>query len=307
MSRCKTTTMEWSHMKNWDCIFDAISKATGTKFSGTQVTPIGSDKVSDTKIISDGREEYFIKRTAADAVQRLAAEVEGLEALRKVNAVKVPRVIVSGLAGAWSYIVLERLRFAPATDHSAAQLGLQLACQHRITDNSFGWDHDNFIGRNTQLNRRRTDWVRFWCDCRLRPQLDLAASTASGKVLAKSGERLLESCDAFFNGYRPTPSLLHGDLWAGNWGVLADGSPVVFDPAVYFGDREADLAMTELFGGFGPAFYSAYSDTWPLDSGYATRRNLYNLYHVLNHLNLFGASYLPQSEQLILSLLAEVH
>ena len=293
-------------MKNWDCIFNAISKATGTKFSGEQVTPISGDKVSDTQIISDGREEYFIKRATADAVRRLAAEVEGLEALRKVKALTVPRVIVSGLADTCSYIVLERLRFTRATDQSAAQLGFQLAYQHRITDETFGWDHDNFIGPNTQLNPRRTDWVKFWRDCRLRPQLDLAASTASGKVLAKSGERLLESCDAFFNGYRPTPSLLHGDLWAGNWGVLADGSPVVFDPAVYFGDREADLAMTELFGGFGPAFYSAYSDTWPLDAGYGTRRNLYNLYHVLNHLNLFGASYLPQSKQLILSLLAEV-
>jgi fructosamine-3-kinase len=293
-------------MKNWDCIFDAISKATGTKFSGAHLMPIGNDKVSDTQIISDGYEEYFIKRVAADAVQRLVAEVEGLEALRKVNALTVPRVIVSGLAGSWSYIVLERLRFAPATDHSAAQLGLQLACQHRFTDETFGWDHDNFIGRNTQLNRRRNDWVTFWCDCRLRPQLDLATSTASGKVLAKSGERLLESCDAFFNGYSPTPSLLHGDLWAGNWGTLADGSAVVFDPAVYFGDREADLAMTELFGGFGPTFYSAYSDAWPLDAGYGARRNLYNLYHVLNHFNLFGASYLPQSEQLILRLLAEV-
>ena len=293
-------------MKNWDCIFNAISKATGTKFSGEQVTPISGDKVSDTQIISDGREEYFIKRATADAVRRLAAEVEGLEALRKVKALTVPRVIVSGLADTCSYIVLERLRFTPATDQSAAQLGLQLACQHRTTDETFGWDHDNFIGPNTQLNPRRTDWVKFWRDCRLRPQLDLAASTASGKVLAKSGERLLESCDAFFNGYRPTPSLLHGDLWAGNWGTLANGSPVVFDPAVYFGDREADLAMTELFGGFGPTFYSAYSDTWPLDAGYGARRNLYNLYHVLNHLNLFGASYLPQSEQLILSLLAEV-
>ena len=293
-------------MKNWDCIFDAISKATGTKFNGAHLTPIGNDKVSDTQIISDGREEYFIKRAAADALQRLAAEVEGLEALRKVKLLTVPRVIVSGLAGSWSYIVLERLRFAPATDHSATQLGLQLACQHRITDETFGWDHDNFIGRNTQLNRRQTDWVRFWCDCRLRPQLDLAASTASGKVLAKSGERLLESCGAFFNGYRPTPSLLHGDLWAGNWGTLADGSAVVFDPAVYFGGDEADLAMTELLRGFGQKFTVPTSDAWPPDAGYGARRNLYNLYHVLNHLNLFGASYLPQSEQLILRLLAEV-
>jgi len=107
-------------------------------------------------------------------------------------------------------------------------------------------------------------------------------------------------------GYQPTPALLHGDLWSGNAGATVDGEPVVFDPAVYYGDREADLAMTELFGGFPACFYAAYREAWPLDAGYVQRRMLYNLYHVLNHLNLFGGGYLAQAERLIAQLLAEL-
>jgi protein-ribulosamine 3-kinase len=104
----------------------------------------------------------------------------------------------------------------------------------------------------------------------------------------------------------PAPSLLHGDLWTGNLGYLPDGTPAVFDPAVYYGDREADLAMSELFGGFGRDFYAAYRDAWPLDAGYGTRKTLYNLYHILNHLNLFGGGYLGQARAMIDRLLAEI-
>ena len=116
----------------------------------------------------------------------------------------------------------------------------------------------------------------------------------------------MEKLPAFFPGHEPLPSLLHGDLWSGNAAALAGGEPVIFDPAIYYGDREADLAMTELFGGFPPAFYEAYGAEYPLDAGYATRRQLYNLYHVLNHLNLFGGGYRVQAERMIAQLLAQV-
>jgi fructosamine-3-kinase len=108
----------------------------------------------------------------------------------------------------------------------------------------------------------------------------------------------------FFAGYQPEPSLLHGDLWGGNWGVIADEQPVIFDPAVYYGDREADIAMTRLFGGFGAEFFTAYNEAWPLDSGFERRCDLYNLYHVLNHLNLFGGGYLRQVSDMLDRLLA---
>jgi fructosamine-3-kinase len=126
------------------------------------------------------------------------------------------------------------------------------------------------------------------------------------RALRDKGERLTEHLGGFFLDYRPAPCLLHGDLWSGNAGMLPDGTPVVFDPAVHRGDREADLAMSELFGGFPEAFYAAYRAAWPLDPGYETRKTLYNLYHVLNHFNMFGAGYLGQARRMIQKLAAEL-
>jgi fructosamine-3-kinase len=156
-----------------------------------------------------------------------------------------------------------------------------------------------------QLNAPGGDWVAFWRGRRLGYQLNLAAAKGHGR-LAAGGARLMEKLPAFFVGHTPAPSLLHGDLWSGNAAMTAGGEPVVFDPAVYYGDREADLAMTELFGGFPPPFYEAYRAEFPLDPGYGTRKHLYNLYHVLNHLNLFGGGYGAQAAGMIERLLAEV-
>jgi fructosamine-3-kinase len=159
--------------------------------------------------------------------------------------------------------------------------------------------------RRPQSNGPTTDWVAFWRERRLGAQLNLAAlrtATAAGSRSAASAFWSVSGISSI--DYRPAPSLLHGDLWAGNRAIRADGAPVVFDPAVYFGDREADLAMTRLFGGFGADFHAAYAAEWPLDAGAAARRDLYNLYHVLNHLNLFGGGYRAQAEAMIDRLLA---
>ncbi|HKU69691.1 MAG TPA: fructosamine kinase family protein, partial [Burkholderiales bacterium] len=150
-------------------------------------------------------------------------------------------------------------------------------------------------------------WIAFWREHRLGHQLKLAetlAKTEGNARLLDKGARLMEKLPAFFAGYRPVPSLLHGDLWAGNAAMMANGEAVIYDPAVYFGDREADVAMTELFGGFTSSFYSAYRSAFPLDGGYSTRRTLYNLYHVLNHWNLFGGGYGTQAGRMIDELLA---
>ena len=136
--------------------------------------------------------------------------------------------------------------------------------------------------------------------------MELAAQNGYSGALQQDGDTLLAHLDAFFDGYTPAPSLLHGDLWGGNHGYLADGAPVIFDPAVYIGDRECDLAMTELFGGFAPDFHAAYSAVWPLDAGCAVRKTLYNLYHVLNHANLFGGGYAAQAERMIAQLMAHI-
>ena len=137
-------------------------------------------------------------------------------------------------------------------------------------------------------------------------QLDLAERRGAAARLLSQGERLLLDLPVLFDSYQPVASLLHGDLWSGNYAYLPSGEPTLFDPAVYYGDREADLAMTELFGGFGADFYAAYNNAWPLDSGYRTRKTLYNLYHILNHFNMFGGGYLGQAQRMMDSLLSEL-
>jgi fructosamine-3-kinase len=183
-----------------------------------------------------------------------------------------------------------------------AALGEQLALQHRHQAAEYGWSRDNTIGSTPQLNGWSQDWLTFFRERRLRCQLQLAASKGAAVLLLR-GEMLLERLDGLFDGYRPVPSLLHGDLWGGNWAVDERGQPVIFDPATYYGDREADLAMTRLFGGFGIDFYRAYEANWPLHPGVRRRTVLYNLYHVLNHFNLFGGGYLAQAMSMMDSLL----
>ena len=186
------------------------------------------------------------------------------------------------------------------------KLGRHLARMHRVTGTQYGWHRDNTIGATPQINTETGDWIAFWRERRLGFQLKLAQSRGHGGRLIAGGERLLDALPSFFRGRSPLPSLLHGDLWSGNAGRTADGEPVIYDPAAYYGDREADLAMTELFGGFPRSFQDAYRSEFPLDPGYETRKQLYNLYHVLNHLNLFGGGYGVQAERMIGQLLAQL-
>jgi fructosamine-3-kinase len=205
-----------------------------------------------------------------------------------------------------AFLALEWIDFTASTSAAETRLGEQLAWQHRTSARAFGWHRDNTIGSTAQPNGWHEDWVAFFRERRLRHQLELANRNGHDGLLAERGAQLLESMGAFFASHRPVPSLLHGDLWGGNWAADSAGQPVLFDPAVYFGDREADIAMTRLFGGFGNSFYTAYHATWPLDQAAGTRRALYNLYHVLNHLNLFGGGYLSQAQSMIDRLLAEL-
>jgi protein-ribulosamine 3-kinase len=231
----------------------------------------------------------FLKKGTPSRADAFAAEADGLEALRPH--IRVPQVLDRGIRNGKAFILLEQLDLQRSGDF--AQLGRMLAALHRQTGPRFGWARDNYIGLTAQQNGWHDDWAEFWREKRLRPQLDWA--TSKGFALEMPDLKLLE-------GHQPQPSLLHGDLWSGNAGFTAEG-PVVFDPAVYYGDREADLAMTELFGGFPEEFYQAYNEAFPLAPGYQQRKHLYNLYHLLNHLNIFGGGYLSQVEA-ILSLLA---
>ena len=247
---------------------------------------------------------YFIKLNAADKRNMFEAEMAGLGELAKAGGLKVPAPVFCGVAGNQSFIVMEHLDFQANGDPTA--LGAGLAAQHRATREQFGWHLENTIGLTRQVNTPTEDWVDFWVSNRLGFQLELAANNGYTGSLQTNGLRLQEEVHRFFSRYHPRPALLHGDLWAGNYAYLRSGQPVIFDPAVYYGDREADLAMTELFGGFSKEFYAAYHSAYALDPDYSVRKHLYNLYHVLNHLNLFGSSYLARSESLIARLLAEL-
>ncbi len=187
----------------------------------------------------------------------------------------------------------------------AEAFGAGLAAMHRCTSEKFGWKRDNTIGATPQINKYTSGWVQFWREHRLGYQLQLARVNGHTGKLQVLGEKLMAKLDSFFPGPDPAASLLHGDLWSGNYSFDSAGQPVLFDPAVYYGDRETDIAMTELFGGFPAVFYAAYRESYPLDPGYDIRKTLYNLYHILNHLNLFGGGYRHQAEQMMGRLLAE--
>ena len=219
---------------------------------------------------------------------------------------RVPKPICHGSAEGQAYLVLEYLPLERGDASAMETLGRQLAALHQQARPSFGWHRDNTIGLIPQLNGRYHQWIIFWREQRLGYQLQQAAINGYGGALQHMGEQLSGWLAELFSGYQPTPVLLHGDLWGGNVGCTVGGEPVMFDPAVYYGDRETDLAMTELFGGFSERFYAAYREALPVDCGYPTRRALYNLYHVLNHLNLFGSSYRSQAETLLARLLAEL-
>lgn len=245
---------------------------------------------------------FFVKLSSSLKEESFAAEAAGLDELAAVGAARCPRPLLHGHIADITFLVLEHIRIS--RQGNDAVLGSALAQIHRHTAHEYGWDRGNTIGRTPQDNRRTSDWATFWRDRRLLPQLKLAAQSAAPKSLLDLGERLLAEIPALLRGHRPEPSLLHGDLWGSNHGYDDTGRPVLFDPAVYYGDRETDIAMTQLFGGFGADFLDAYHEAWPLPCGHEQRRDLYNLYHVLNHYNLFGASYAGQASRMIDRLLA---
>lgn len=282
----------------------AIGAALGESFAVRGSGALGGGDISAARRVGDGARSFFVKTQPAARLPMFEAEAAGLAELAVADAVRVPHVICHGIAAGRAYLVLEYLPLQGRGD--AVQLGRQLARQHRATAARFGWQRDNWIGATPQPNPWNAEWIAFWRDARLGFQLRLAAQNGYGGALQRDGEALLGRLDTFFLGYAPTPSMLHGDLWGGNHGYLADGTPAIFDPAPYFGDRECDLAMSELFGGFAPDFLAAYREAWPLDPGYPVRRTLYNLYHVLNHANLFGGGYAAQAQRMAAQLLAEI-
>ena len=249
---------------------------------------------------------YFIKIGSLNDLTLLMSEKIGLEALAVTRAIKVPKVIFVGETSTCSFLICEYLDLKKDNLFSGKILGKQLALLHQNSNEFFGLSEDNWIGLNPQKNHWQENWISFFKKYRLQPQLIWAFERGYRSSLEEKSERLMEALPLFFDQYKPKPSLLHGDLWSGNWGTINNTTPVIFDPAIYYGDREADLAMTKLFGGFPQAFYDAYNYHWALDYGFKVRQNLYNLYHLLNHLTLFGEVYLRQTIDVFEQLLSEI-
>ncbi|MDH3432271.1 MAG: fructosamine kinase family protein [Gammaproteobacteria bacterium] len=240
----------------------------------------------------------FRKTGPESALAMFEAEADGLREIQATRTIRVPEILGCGIQNGESFLELERFTFDRATADTETKLGEQLARLHRHTAERFGWFRDNTIGPTPQINGWSDDWVAFFRQKRLDYQLELAAANGYGGEVKVRGNRLSRELSGLFENYEPVASLLHGDLWGGNWGSV-NGEPVLYDPAVYYGDRESDIAMTMLFGGFGRPFYEAYEKSWPMAPGHERRLRLYQLYHVLNHLNLFGRSYLNRAVRLI--------
>lgn len=255
-------------------------------------------------LIGDGSVNWFVKYKQGAPDGMFVAEAAALNEIIQQECIRVPSAIAHGNDEDTAWLVLEHLELTSSGPD--ALLGEQLAALHAVNMDQFGWQQDNYIGTSKQKNTSSKNWTDFWCDNRIRPQIKMAETAGYGIQLVNKTERLLESMNYFMEDQQPAASLLHGDLWAGNKAFTPTGQPVIFDPASYYGDRETDIAMTELFGGFGAEFYSAYNATSPLPDGYQLRRDLYNLYHMLNHLNLFGAGYLGRCENIIDHLLAQI-
>lgn len=281
-------------MPEWQALFSALREYDIKVSDRDMPRPVRGGDISDAWCVKAEDRSVFLKTGSASSYDMFLAEAEGLKELALADAVRVPQVLGCVRSKNECLLALEWIDFELPGQDTAAKLGEQLARQHRYTKDQFGWHRDNTIGSTPQKNSWHDDWVEFFRDQRLGFQLELAARNGFKGELQQEGDRLLSNISQFFNHYWPEASLLHGDLWGGNW-ASANGEPIIFDPAVYYGDRESDLAMSKLFGGFPHDFYSAYENAWPLATGSAQRIELYQLYHVLNHLNLFGGSYLGRA------------
>lgn len=292
--------MAFTAPKHFTSINNALESlfGEGTKISQTDRV-FGGDINDAYKLTLTNNARIFMKTNLIKNAAFFQAEALGLQAIAQTNCIGTPRILGIGTqAGAdvYSFLLLEWIEECrPVSDYWELFAG-QLAGMHQAPTNDFvprgtyGFLQDNFIGAGKQCNAARDSWISFFRDCRLEPQLrsaDRYFDTADRKRILKLLDRLGD-----FLTEPDRPSLLHGDLWSGNFMTGSDGRAWLIDPAAYVGHAEADLAMTELFGGFSHAFYTAYKEVFPLQPGYKDRRDLYNLYHLLNHLNLFGGSYL---------------
>ncbi len=290
---------------NPQTLLEDLELQLGRELASCRITHVGGGDINRALKLETANETLFVKYNRADRLAMFEAERNGLATIAASNSIRVPAPLATGCIDDAAYLALEyiELRGNP----SPAAFATALAAMHAAGANAFGFDGDNTIGSTPQSNRWTADWLEFWREQRLGAQLRLGGESGRfGRDLLDRGARLGENLAALFDDYRPRPALLHGDLWSGNWAADPAGRPVIYDPACYYGDHEADLAMMELFGSPGERFFSVYQECYAIDPGYSLRRDLYNLYHLLNHANLFGGGYAAQSLAVVNRLLAAI-
>jgi fructosamine-3-kinase len=284
----------------WTQIAQEISEVTEKTFQIDDRRSVGGGCINQGYAVSGRGQTYFVKLNQANAVEMFAAEALGLKQMLDTKTIRVPKPLCWGIIGNSSYIAMEWLQFGNANSQSWQKMGCQLAAMHQAKGAlQFGWDRNNTIGSTLQINTWTDNWADFFAEHRIGYQLKLAKGRGGS---FPDYSKVVEAVREQLNNRTPKPSLVHGDLWSGNVACTVDGEPVILDPATYWGDREVDLAMTELFGGFPAAFYRGYNQIWQLDDGYQQRKTIYNLYHILNHFNLFGGGYGSQASQSIQNL-----
>jgi fructosamine-3-kinase len=279
-----------------DAIEALIREEAGSAFHIDTVTALSGSSLHALWRVEGAGSRFFVKTAEASRAPLFTAECNGLAALAANGAFRIPHALGCGHSDEHAFLVQEFLDLQKLDSEHAERAAEALAELHEDEGERYGWPSDNFLGTRPQSNHESGHWPLFFAEHRLKAQLERARAAGFSGELQQHGERICEKIGAFFLEYRPRAALLHGDLWSGNIAMLIDGTPVIYDPAVYRGDRETDLAMSELFGGLPESFYAAYRRAAPLDAGYETRKTLYNFYHILNHLNLFGRSYLRQAE-----------
>lgn len=290
----------------WTEIATQIGKAIGKTFEIKNRRSVGGGCINQAYAVSSDTDTYFVKSNSASQLEMFEAEALGLKQMYDTQTIRVPKPICWGIAADSSYIVLEWLEFGGSGNTQAwEEMGHQLAAMHQATppgESKFGWQENNTIGSTPQINTWTSDWAEFFAEHRLGYQFRLARRRGGH---FPEQDKLLAAVPKLLN-HQPQPSLVHGDLWGGNAAITKSGEPVILDPATYVGDREVDIAMTELFGGFPAAFYRGYNEACSLDKGYEQRKTLYNLYHILNHFNLFGSGYASQATRMMEQILARV-
>ncbi|CAM3881196.1 fructosamine kinase family protein [Rheinheimera salexigens] len=280
----------------WQQIIQQINDEVEQPFIFVDKQQLAGSELNRIYKLQGETKHYFAKINQRPYFKHFKEEALSLKTLRQHKALSVPNVICYGQTLDNAFLILDYLKLTEPTDSHWQQLATQIAHMHQQLDQAmFGFDWDNYIGHTLQPNKWQNNWSSFFSEQRIGWQLQLLVEQGFGfgnvdAIVEKTRQRL--------QGYQPAPSLLHGDLWRGNVGFSADEA-WLFDPACYYGDRETDIAYSQLFGRFPDAFYNHYHALLPLDPNFEQRKELYNLYHILNHANLFRGAYLVQAQQVI--------